>query len=176
MAVTALLFSAPAQGQTLGPLPATNLPGYSYVIGKSAVAVSVTGTTNETTLATITIPAGAIGPNGQVEMWIVYSTTNNANAKTPRIKLGATAYYAPAITTATTVQAFVRIANRNSASSQVGMAASSPVGVGMAVGSAITTSAINTATAQDITITGQLGVGTDTMTLESYSVRIIYGA
>ena len=42
-------------------------------LAQSAVAASLTGTTTETALATIVIPAGSMGPNGQVEVAALWS-------------------------------------------------------------------------------------------------------
>lgn len=146
--------------------------GRSYVLAKSGVGVSHTGNTNETTLATITIPAGAMGPNGQVEVEVVFSFPNSANTKTMRVKLGGTLASSTATTANASFQGKSRIANRNSASSQVAPGAL----VMSTTTSAVNTLTINTASAADITITGQLANSGETITLESYLVRITYGA
>jgi len=67
-----------------------------------------------------------------------------------------------------------RIANRNSAASQV---AQSLVGFGWnANASAVVTATVDTASAQDLVITGTLASSGDTLTLESYLVELLYGA
>lgn len=140
------------------------------VLAQSAVAASHTGNLLETTLATITVPAGAMGANGQVEIWALFSVTNNANVKTPRIRLGGSAFYSASLASTASAQCIVRIANRNAANSQVSFA-----GVVSGIGSsssAVATGAIDTSAAVSITITGQLAVATDTITLESYIVKV----
>jgi len=134
-------------------------------------AVALTGTTVETTLVTITIPAGLIGANGKVKLYPLWSTTNNANTKTLRVKFPSnTVYTAPASNTVH-VGGLVIIRNLGSESIQrvsSGMLA----GLGGTI-SSIAHATVNTSAATTITITGQLAVGTDTMTLESFFVEIV---
>ena len=142
------------------------------VIAKSGVAVPLTGTTSETTLATITIPAGAMGANGLIRVSSVWSYTNSANNKTLRCRFGGTSVAASIFTTTTSAPLNCLIANRNSASSQVVGLAS---GLFAATNTTLTTPAINTANAVDITLLGTLASGSETITLESYLVELSYG-
>ena len=134
-------------------------------------AVALTGTTVETTLATITIPAGLIGSNGKVKLYPLWSTTNNANGKTLRVKFPLGAVYTAAASNTVHVSGLVIIRNLGSESVQrvsSGMAA----GLGGTI-SSIARSTIDTSVATTLTITGQLAVGTDTMTLEGLFVEIV---
>jgi hypothetical protein len=140
-------------------------------IAQSAVAQSVTGTTTETTLATITIPAGSMGPNGQIEVTTLWSCTNSANNKTLRVKFGSTAFLNVAATTSAAIHVLTRIANRNSAASQVGSPSSTTNSLG-ATGASVTTAAIDTTADVTLAITGQLASASETLTLESYIVKI----
>lgn len=148
-----------------------------YVIGASAVAVPLTGTTSETVLATIAIPAGAMGPNGQIRVTTLWSPTNNANNKTMAVRLGGlsgTLFQQAVQANVTHQQNHCRFGNRNSASSQVG---ASLLGFGWnANTSAVVTATVNTANAQDLVITGTLASSGDTLTLESYLVELFYQA
>lgn len=148
-----------------------------FPLGKSGVAASVTGTTSETTLATINVPAGAMGPNGQLRITMLWNYTNSANTKTLRIRLGGTVLITAAPTTTAGLYTQTLIANRNSASSQI----IAPNAVGTtnawgATGTAGGAAALNTANALDITLTAQLALGTETATLDAYLVELIYGA
>ena len=166
-----------AQGGTGGNTAAaarTALSVTQTLVFVSGTASSVTGTTTETTLATITIPANAMGPNGQIEIIPLWSFTNSANTKTMRVKFASTAFYTQAATATAVTQSLVRIANRNSASSQVG-APGANAGLGNFT-AAVITSAENTASPVTLTITGQLTNTGETITLESYLVRVTYGA
>lgn len=139
------------------------------VLAQSAVAVPLTGSTSETTLATITVPAGAMGANGRIEIATDWSYTSSANNKTIKIKLGATQLYSLSQTTSTGMGTRTSVANRNSASSQRCLTLGHN---GSAINVGFATSAIDTSASTDITITGQLVVGTETVTLESYQVLL----
>jgi hypothetical protein len=148
------------------------------VLARSAVAAAHTGNTTETTLATIAIPAGAMGPNGALRVTTVFSFTNSANAKTPRVRLGGasgTAFMAPSLTTGDSSMLQRLIMNRNSASSQVGPSSTINNSFG-GQGGAVVTATVNTASAQDLMITGQLANSGETITLESYIVELLHGA
>jgi len=134
-------------------------------------AVALTGTTLETTLVTITIPAGLIGSSGKVKLYPLWSVTNNANNKTVRVKLGGSTGYFLQSSGYAQLSNLVIFRNFNSESVQKvssGMAA----GLGSTTG-AFTSLTIDTSAATTLTITGQLQVGTDTMTLEGLFVEIV---
>lgn len=147
----------------------------TIVLAQSAVAVAHTGTTAETTLATITIPANTMGANGRVEIEVLWTHTNNANTKTERVKFGATTFSSIAVTTTATSRQNCFVANRGATNSQVG---GQPGGIGANLGpygvgtASITTAAIDTTAAVNITFTAQLANAADTITLESYSVKL----
>jgi hypothetical protein len=136
---------------------------------QSAVAVPLTGTTNETTLATITIPAGALGANGQLILEALWTHTNSANSKTVRAKLGGSTLSTSVSTTSAAVVGRTRIANRNSASSQVAQAGFTDG----TTGTAPNTAAVDTSAETTLTITGQLASSGETLTLESYAVFLL---
>lgn len=144
-----------------------------YVLGQSAVGATAAGDTSDNTIATITVPANALGPNGRVRVTALWTTTNNGNNKTLRIKFGGTTFAALVVASTASVRFQTEVANRNATNSQVGGIASG----GMATSSsAVFTSAHDTTVAQDVTITAQKVVGGDTVTLEAYLVEVLYGA
>lgn len=140
------------------------------LIGQSAAAAAHTGTTAETTLATITIPANAMGANGRVEIEVLWSATNNANVKTARAKFGATTILSTALTSNASLRISNFVANRNATNSQI-IGANTGTGFGAST-SAVVTAAIDTTAAVNITITAQLANAADTMTLEAYRVLL----
>lgn len=143
------------------------------VLAQSATPASVTGTTTETTLATIPIPAGAMGANGSLRITTLWSYTNSANTKTPRVTLGGTAFFAPALSTTLTAQALTIIRNRNAMNSQVGWASGAgTLGIGSS-GNANVTAAVDMSAAQNLLITGQLASAGETLTLEGYTVELL---
>jgi len=145
------------------------------VLSHSAVAVAHTGTVAETTLATITVPAGAMGANGMLRITQVWSFTATANAKTMRTRFGGTQHNVFLVNTAVANSRFqLEIHNVNSAAVQKGAQANTGGWTGTT--SALTAGAINTALAQNITLTAVLGLSSETMTLESYTVEVLYQA
>lgn len=145
------------------------------VVGQGAVQVSHTGNTSETTLATVTIPAGAMGANGRVRITATWGYTNNANNKTVRIRFGGSQVFASANTTTVQQRAQVEVANRNSESSQVGGVGGGSTGFGSST-TALGATTINTAAAVNVTFTGTLADGADSVSIESYLVEVFYEA
>jgi len=133
--------------------------------------VSLTGSTSVVTLATITIPAGLMGANGKLKIYPLWSTTNNANAKTLRVILGGSTCTTMTSQSVPNNSGLLIIRNVNSESSQrcsSGLVA----GIGASVGSIAVTS-IDTTAAATLVISGQLAVGTDSMTLEDLFAEVI---
>ena len=125
--------------------------------------VVLTGSTSVVTLATITIPAGLIGANGKLKIYPLWSTTNNANVKTLR------AIFSGSTCTTMTSQSvpnnsgLVIIRNTNSESAQK-TSSGLVAGIGSSAGSIASTTVDTTATTT-LVISGQLAVGTDTLTV-----------
>lgn len=158
-----------------GPYEQTHL-----VLGASAsTGRSVTNTVSETALATIPIPAGMMGLNGIIRVWAYWANNNSGNSKTARVRFGASGagtsgslFTAIVQSTNTNWKTHTQIANRNSASSQIGDTGNgaggwSPAAVAWA------TSSITTTSACEVVLTGQLANTGDTLTLESYLVELI---
>lgn len=146
--------------------------------GQSAVAVPLTGTASETALASVTIPAGAMGANGIIRVTALWTYTSNTNAKTLRVRFGnglsGTAFQNHSTSNSTAaIRTFTTIQNRNSASSQIAGMSS---GQFTASSTANVTGTIDTTAQQTITLSGLLGSAGDTITLESYLVEVLYAA
>jgi hypothetical protein len=146
----------------------------SVVLAASAVAVVTPADITEDVLATITVPANAMGANGVLRITTTWSYTNNANTKTVRIRysgLTGALYVNSTLTTQLTIFAKAIIANRGVTNSQIGYADGVNASGGLIANAA--TSAADTTASTTIVITGQKAVGTDTLTLESYLVELI---
>jgi hypothetical protein len=150
-----------------------------YILQKSSVPVSSSNDTNETAFATVSIAAGAQGSNGILRVTTHWACTSNTNAKTLRVRydgIAGQAFLTANATSTTSVSAATIIGQNNSTFSQVG-AATAIYGSGEVKGSATAaTAAANTSAATSLVITGQKGTGTDTLTLNSYLVELLYGA
>lgn len=139
------------------------------VLAQTAVAAPITGTLTETVLGTITVPAGAIGPNGQVEINAHFSVTNSANTKTVRVKFGGTTFFSLNLSASAAIQAYSRICNRNSAASQIAYGGTNGFGT---TTTANATGTVDTSGEVTIQLTGQLTNTGETITLESYTVVV----
>ena len=145
--------------------------GLPWMVAQSAVAASVTATTAEETLATVTLPGGSLGANGSLLIEALWSANSDADDKTVRFKLGGTTFQQVLVTTSVTVFNSVTIFNRNSQSSQVANQLSGGYG---ASANAVVTGSIATASDQTILITGQKEQAADTLTLEAYRILALY--
>ena len=124
-----------------------------------ATPVVLTGTTSETTLLTITIPAALMGLIGRLNLLSFFALTNNANNKTLRAKIGAnTVNVAGAASLAATGFNFWLL-NLNSATAQRNNSS--------------TSFAIDTTVSMDLIITGQLANAADSMTLNTLTLELI---
>lgn len=142
------------------------------VLAQSSVAASHTGNTSETTLASVVIPAGAMGPNGRVRITSLWSGTNSANAKTMRHKFGGVNYFAQNLTTQNGWRHENEIGNRNVANTQIGNGNNAFGSMSVAPNS----SAVDTSSDVTIQFTGQLANAAETVTLESYLVELYHAA
>lgn len=148
-----------------------------YVLAQSAVAVSVGAVTSEAALATITVPANAMGPNGTLRITAFWTYTNGADDKILRIRFSGAAgtiYHTTTATTTASQTVQVSICNINATNSQKSGSPNS-VSFGTSANQSVT-SAVDTTAATTIVITGQKETGTDTLTLERYLVEVLYGA
>ena len=141
--------------------------GVAQVIAQSGVAASVTSTTTETTLATITIPANAMGASGRIRVTMGWSSVATAS-HTLRVRLAGTAMMMIASASVSYVLQ-CDIVSQNSQQSQIAL----PIGVVSSGTSAPVTSAVNMTAAQTLTITAAPGATTETVTLYWYSVEVL---
>lgn len=155
------------------PIVVLTSVGAYYVLARSAVAVSCPADTTEDTLATIAVPANAMGANGLVRLTTHWSMTSSANNKTGRVRLGGTsgtAHQSAVWTTTAAARLKGEVANRGAVNSQVGGQESLTTAAG--VTAVVTTSAIDTSVATSLVITGQKASSGETLTLESYLVEL----
>jgi hypothetical protein len=164
LAAALLLAALPAFAQIADPRPVGPVIG----LCQGGAAVAHTGDTVEFTHATCSIPRKYLGPNGRIIVRVAFSHTNSANNKTMRVRLNGiagTAYLSQVDTTTAAFNARVHVGNRNATNSQAGYVEGSTA--------AVTTSAVDTTVAVPLVITGQLALGTETLTLESWSVQVV---
>jgi len=142
------------------------------VIGMSSVSVNLTGTTVSTPLGQCLIPAGALGPNGQLRVNLAYSHNNSAGTKRlTAVIAGVTVFDSGLQTTGTlTVSTSFRVRNRAALNAQL-VSAPSAEYTGSA-DSPNATAAINFAIDQSIVFFGVLGSGGgDNISLDAWEVE-----
>lgn len=143
------------------------------ILGQGAGA-SITGTTNETALATVTIAAGTMGTNGRLTIDATWLYTNSGNNKTSRVRLGGisgTVFRGSAVTTTTNYRDFSFIQNQGSASDQIG----GPVGPNAlwnASTNALVDGAIDTSAETTLVFSGQLANSGESIELVQYQVTL----
>lgn len=150
-----------------------------FLAASAVTGMSVTGTTSETVLATISLPANIMGPNGILRVTSLWQVTNSANNKILTWRLGASGNgIAGDIfgqTTQTTVAAMrmqQQVQNRNSVSSQVALSGIGTGGWGTTT-AGIATATRDTSVALDLVFTGTLANTGETITLHSYTVEVL---
>ena len=137
----------------------------------SAVPASLTGSTAETTLASIAIPA--LGPNDAVKVTLNWSFTSSVNLKSMFVKINGATFAQNSTSTSghTASRMEVMVMNRNNTASQLG----SIFGFGYTAGAAVTflNPAVETSGDNTITIRAQLASSGETITLEGYAVQVV---
>lgn len=128
------------------------------------------GHTIETELGSATVPAGAMGATGILIVRTLWKTTTSINIKSLRVKLGGYGFFAYNATT--TVSAYITASINNlTASTQASFASNSPAQSGVWTAANVS-GAVDTASAQSVSITGQLALGTEECSLVHYSVEV----
>lgn len=153
--------------------------GLGGVLAKSGVSSAHTGDTIEAPLATISIPANTLGANGVIKVTAFFSCTSSANNKSFRFRLGGSGITGTVInsgTTITTLSGFqassVTIcANATNAQNTQGWADRGNDHLQANTG--VVASAIDMTTGQNLVMTGQLALGTETISLIGYVVEFI---
>lgn len=155
------------------------IAGVPFPVANSSVISTVTGTTTETALATVSIPGGMMGANGSLRIRAIFSHTGSTNVKTFRVRVNSTAGNSlGAITSSaagtTVTHAEWEMMNRNSASSQfafsLGNRASDLLQSLLATSAGV---GQNTANDFDLLLTGTLANSGETATLEYYRIDLV---
>ena len=147
-----------------------------YVLAQAVVNASCDATVNENALATVTLPANTLGPNGSVEILATWAMTNSANNKTTRVRFSGAAgteFQNRIITTQSSSQQLTSISNAGAANAQCGMGLGSP-GNGETT-NAIVVEAVDTTADTTIVISGQKASAGETLTLVKYRITVYPG-
>lgn len=141
------------------------------LLGQSAAPASVTGTTSETVLASVRVPAGTLGPNGAIRITSLWSYTNNADSKILFTRFGGSSVQGITNTTTSVMQQQIVIRARGVTNSQI-TEFNSAGGFGNATANQQTTS-VDTTKDQNLTLSAVLSNVADTVTLEGYTIELL---
>jgi hypothetical protein len=147
--------------------------GQNFILGQSSQNVAIPSQTTEYAFATLNVPAYTLGANGLIRIKGRVLCTNNANAKTLRVRFGGisgTVVFSAAMASASYVSFSCEIGNTNTnAQCTVGdyTKDATPVAANA------TTSALDTTSSQSVVISGQKATAGDTLILLNYCVDIV---
>lgn len=143
------------------------------ILGASGTAVSGGADTNENTLATIVVPAGAMGTNGILRVTSHWSVTSSGNNKICRIRYSGASGSIIANFTSTT-QTILRIEGFVFNTSDT-VQTTSGFTWASAGNSAVasTTPGVDTTAATSVVLTGAKASAGETLTLVNYIVELI---
>lgn len=135
---------------------------------------SHTGDTAETTLATVTIPGGAMGAHGALRITMLWDRAPGGSlAAVLRVRLGSAAFYEVNMTTdMQSLQSNLVIQNAGSESVQVSQRFADVDGWGDS-SFAVAENGIVTTAERDLSLTVQLNDAADTVALRSYRVELL---
>lgn len=138
------------------------------VLAQAAPGATLTGTAIESVLATITVPAKAMGRNGMLRISTAWSLTNSENEKKIVLRFGGVVMSSDTVITTSRYQTQQSIQNKGDFDSQVFV-----FGGAAYTGMPVSTMGKDTTAPQDIEIVAQLSSSGETITLEAYTVELI---
>lgn len=136
-----------------------------------------TGTTSETTILTVVLPGGSMGPNGILRIRSAFTKNNNVNVKTMKVQLDGTSFLNATQTNGVQpLETELEIRNTNTESEQEGQVRSSTNGATLTWLTLSGVSGKNTASNLNIQVKVTLADVADTITLEYFRVEVLYRA
>lgn len=147
------------------------------VVEVDGTGVSLTGSTAETVLKTITVPGKSLGPNGIMKISLGWTVNNDASNKTVRLRF--TSISGDTILGITTnsnnaMNVDRILKNNNSESAQVMACSSSSNGFGSSATLGTHEFTVDTSADFDLVVTGQLADAADNITLVFVEVETLY--
>ncbi|GAB4072800.1 hypothetical protein KHC28_00835 [Ancylobacter sonchi] len=143
------------------------------VAGQSSVSVNLTGTTVQTVLATINIPANTLKPNDSIRVTSLWSHDNSSNSKNMRVRFGPEYFSNVSATTSSSSRLQVQIYNRERDTEFHQVAAAPALSAFGASSVGVLTQSVSTNVDRSVTLTGQLASADGSITLEAYTVEVI---
>lgn len=147
-------------------LPASRVPLYT-----SNIPYLITGTTSDVVVAQITIPGGLMGINNSIILTHSHQASNTANGKAFKVRLGGTLFVNRNDANYIGYAEQYSISNRNSASSQIGSAATGFGGWGNST-VALATGTVDTTVDQTYQFSFALTSASDKVTFGRISIEL----
>lgn len=146
--------------------------GAAFVLGGSGQASTVTGTTAETVLASVNVPGGLLWPGGMLRVTSLWSMTGSTNVKTFRNRYGGFDICGSRqISAGTTIaMSMQRMMFARAAAQQIAFASWNDLTTNA---SANLAGAIDSTVDQTLTITAQLALAGESVTLEAWLVEVL---
>lgn len=128
-------------------------------------------------LASVVIPGGMLGLNGQMRIRYRFAHTNSVNNKTMSVNLGGTNLFTATRTSTAAEVSEILIGNRGAQASQVELTNTGAGGVSDASSSnaAVPVWTVDTSLDQTLAFTGSVTLDTEFVALEAYSIEIFPG-
>ena len=144
-------------------------PVYAYALLQPNA--SVTGTTTETTLSSLTIPGGLLGADGAIRVTAIFSFTGTAGIKTMRAKYGTLTFVNSGPVVSTLSASISRTIANTTATAQVAVPITAAEG--NAQGTSLLSGTVDSTVDQPLVFTVQLANIADSATLQKVIVEIL---
>lgn len=177
----AVLFAADGALQ-LAPISSAAASSYGVTRSPASAVLAAGGNlttpadTTEDTLATVTIPANAMGANGQVRITTFWRCNNSVNVKTVRVHFSGfvgAVIQTFTLTSKTGAQITTVLANKNATNSQSALGVAYDLTLNVIVdGGGNVVLAENTTAATTLVFTGQKATAGETLVLDHYTVEL----
>ena len=140
----------------------------------SAAAVATLAAADQTLLYVSLTPGGEIGANGCLRGTLHWSTINNANVKSGKVKLSGTQIHSATLTSGLTYAEEFTMRNRGVQNSQI-ITQNNLSDSGAVAATAFTYTAVDTSSASSpyLAVTAQVATATDFAVLEAFSLELL---
>lgn len=142
------------------------------ILAQSAIPATATGTGAEIVLATIQIPANTIGPNGGIDLLVLFSVASSANNKALRVRCGGQLVWSTILTSSSGFHYLISMQNRGVMNSQVSNGQNTQQAFSAGVGG-VNLNTIDFSVDQTLTIGALVSTAPDTATLERYRLEVM---
>jgi len=142
-----------------------------YILAKSGAAVTAPLDTSKNALATVSVPANAMGANGQLRITALFNCATATTNRTLTIDYGGTTFHSKVLSNEVNMELHTLICNMNSASAQQSLPKFYSVN-GVQLQTPVT-GAIDTTSAQNLVLSVTKATGADPCILKHYLIELL---